>query len=63
MWQDYSVRLQPPTLVSCPACGEPVTIRVRVESVRLEGTAEGQRLHPKISAGSVLHACRPKTSP
>jgi hypothetical protein len=52
--------MQAPALVNCPACGEPVTVRVRVEAVRLEDTAEGQRLHPRISAGSILHACRPK---
>lgn len=49
--------LQPSVLIACPACAEPVTIKVRVDSVRLE---DGQRLYPKISAGSILHACRPK---
>jgi hypothetical protein len=55
--------LQPPVLISCPACGEPVGITVRVDGVRLEDAPGGQRLYPKISAGSILHTCRPKKTP
>lgn len=52
--------LQGSTLVNCPACGEPATVRTRVEGVRLEDTGEGQRLYPRVSAYSVLHTCRPQ---
>jgi hypothetical protein len=57
------MQLQPPVLISCPACGEPVGITVRVDGVRLEDAPGGQRLYPKISAGSILHTCRPKKTP
>jgi hypothetical protein len=55
------MELQPRVMMVCPVCAEPVSLLVRLESVRLEDTEQGQRLYPKISAGSVLHACRPRT--